>query len=229
MTTPRLTRTDLWRTLCYTGGQWISSDDGQLIDVLNPATGERLAQVPALSSQQVEQSLQQAQQAFEHWRQSSPGLRSQLLRRWYQLMVEHREDLALVMTLEQGKPLAEARAEVDYAASYIDWFAEEAKRGYGEVIPANKPHQQLLAVPEPVGVSVAITPWNFPAAMITRKAGAALAARLRHGGQTFRADAAKRTGPRLAGAGGGAARRCLQCGHRGFGQAGRGIYRLLHR
>lgn len=176
MTTPRLTRTELWRTNCYVGGQWVSSDDGQTIDVLNPASGERLAQVPALSGRQIEWSLQQARQAFEQWRLESPGRRSQLLRRWYQLMLEHREDLALIMTLEQGKPLTEARAEIDYAASYIDWFAEEAKRGYGEVIPATKPHQQLLVTPEPVGVSVAITPWNFPAAMITRKAGAALAA-----------------------------------------------------
>ncbi|MDO6745734.1 NAD-dependent succinate-semialdehyde dehydrogenase [Gilvimarinus sp. 1_MG-2023] len=173
---PQLTHTNLWQNRCYIGGQWVAAVGDNTLEVVNPANGEALAQVPLLTQKQANAALVAAEQAFDDWRARSPNERGALLRRWYELMLKHKDDLATIMTLEQGKPWAESNAEIQYAAAFIDWFAEEAKRGFGDVIPATKPHQQLLAIPEPVGVSVAITPWNFPAAMITRKAGAALAA-----------------------------------------------------
>ncbi|MDO3385762.1 NAD-dependent succinate-semialdehyde dehydrogenase [Gilvimarinus sp. SDUM040013] len=166
----------LWTDKCLLSGRWVGVSGENTIIVHNPATGDVVGSVPSLEPEQVEAALIGAQAGFEDWRLRSPDERSSILRRWYDLMLANKEDLATIMTLEQGKPLAEARAEVDYAASFVAWFSEEARRCHGEVIPAQRQHQQLLAVPEPVGVSVAITPWNFPAAMITRKAGAALAA-----------------------------------------------------
>jgi succinate-semialdehyde dehydrogenase/glutarate-semialdehyde dehydrogenase len=166
----------LWREQCFYAGKWRSGVSNQTIEVVNPANNEPLATVPALTAEDVTQALQAAQQGFTRWRQLPAPERGAKLRRWFELMLEHQEDLARIMTAEQGKPIAESRGEIAYAASYVEWFAEQAKRGYGEIIPASKPGQHLLVRPEPVGVCVAITPWNFPAAMITRKAAAALAA-----------------------------------------------------
>ena len=166
----------LWHEQCFYAGRWQNGGAGEDIEVVNPATDKVIARVPSLSQSELEKALTAAQQGFEYWRALTALERSARLRRWFELMQTHKEDLARIMTAEQGKPINESRGEIDYAASYIEWFAEEAKRGYGEMIPASKAGQHLLVRPEPIGVSVAITPWNFPAAMITRKAAAALAA-----------------------------------------------------
>ncbi|MCP8898689.1 NAD-dependent succinate-semialdehyde dehydrogenase [Gilvimarinus xylanilyticus] len=166
----------LFRQACYGAGQWIDKGDEGTIEVANPATDEVIGVVPSLGQGQVGAVIAAAAEGFEVWKQHSIAERAQVLRQWFDLMHEHKEDLAKIMTLEQGKPINESRGEIDYAASYIEWFAEEAKRGYGQLVPAVKAHQRIVVRPEPVGVSAAITPWNFPAAMITRKAGAALAA-----------------------------------------------------
>src|SRR5690554_693437 len=171
-----LNHPSLWREQCFYAGQWRSGSSDKIIEVLNPATDQLLAKVPVLARADLEQALSAAQQGFLHWRGLTAPVRAAKLRRWFELMQQHKEDLARIMTAEQGKPIAESRGEIDYAASYIEWFAEEAKRGYGELIPASKTGQHLLVKPEPIGLCVAITPWNFPAAMITRKAAAALAA-----------------------------------------------------
>ena len=161
---------------CYIDGQWLAADDGSTIAVRNPATGEVLSSVPRLGAGETRRAIAAANAALPGWRMQTAAQRARLLRRWYELMLEHQDDLALIMTSEQGKPLAEARGEIAYAASFIEWFAEEGKRAYGEIIPPNGSDRRLLVSREPVGVCAAITPWNFPAAMITRKAGAALAA-----------------------------------------------------
>ena len=161
---------------CYIDGQWLAADDGSTIAVRNPATGEVLGSVPRLGAGETRRAIAAANAALPGWRAQTAAQRARLLRRWFELMLEHQDDLALIMTSEQGKPLAEARGEIGYAASFIEWFAEEGKRAYGEIIPPNGSDRRLLVSREPVGVCAAITPWNFPAAMITRKAGAALAA-----------------------------------------------------
>ncbi|WP_111642119.1 NAD-dependent succinate-semialdehyde dehydrogenase [Marinimicrobium alkaliphilum] len=166
----------LFREACYVGGQWITADNGATIDVDNPATGDIIGRVPSLSQADIQQAIDSAQAGFNEWRQMTAQERADLMLRWLDLMQEHKEDIATLMTLEQGKPLAESRGEVDYAGAFIRWFAEEARRNYGETIPAAKRGQHIVVTRNPVGVTVAITPWNFPAAMITRKAGAALAA-----------------------------------------------------
>ncbi len=142
----------------------------------NPATGGVLGTVPALGAAETTAAVEAAQRAFGPWRVLGAPARATILRRWYELVIQHREDLARLMTSEQGKPLAEARGEVIYAASFIEWFAEEARRAYGNIIPGHMPDKRLLVMKEPVGVVAAVTPWNFPAAMITRKVGPALAA-----------------------------------------------------
>jgi succinate-semialdehyde dehydrogenase/glutarate-semialdehyde dehydrogenase len=172
----RLTESRLFRQQCLVGGQWIDASDGSTIEVDNPASGEIIGNVPSLSEAQLTECIAQADQAFAEWRKTTALERADLLMRWYDLMLKHREDIASLMTLEQGKPLVESRGEVDYAASFIRWFAEEARRVYGETIPGAKPGQHIVVTRQPIGVTAAITPWNFPAAMITRKAGAALAA-----------------------------------------------------
>ncbi|OWL90902.1 NAD-dependent succinate-semialdehyde dehydrogenase [Halopseudomonas aestusnigri] len=172
----RLTESRLYRQQCLVGGQWIDASDGATIEVDNPASGDIIGNVPSLSEAQLTECIAQADQAFAEWRKTTALERADLLMRWYELMLKHREDIASLMTLEQGKPLVEARGEVDYAASFIRWFAEEARRVYGETIPGAKPGQHIVVTRQPIGVTAAITPWNFPAAMITRKAGAALAA-----------------------------------------------------
>jgi succinate-semialdehyde dehydrogenase/glutarate-semialdehyde dehydrogenase len=161
---------------CWLDGQWAHAADGAVIAVHNPATGERVGQVPRLGEADTQRAIDAAERALGPWRDRTADDRARLLRRWCELVLAHQEELALIMTLEQGKPLAEARGEIAYAASYIEWFAEEAKRVYGDVIPSPWADKQLIAVKEPVGVCAAITPWNFPAAMITRKVAPALAA-----------------------------------------------------
>jgi succinate-semialdehyde dehydrogenase / glutarate-semialdehyde dehydrogenase len=167
---------NLFRQQCYVGGSWIDSDDKRALVIDNPATGERLGQVPELGAGETRRAIMAADAALPGWRALTAQARAVILRRWFGLIMENQEDLATLMTLEQGKPLAEARGEIAYAASFIEWFAEEGKRTYGDVIPPHQVDKRILAVKEPVGVCAAITPWNFPAAMITRKAGAALAA-----------------------------------------------------
>ncbi|MEX2334518.1 MAG: NAD-dependent succinate-semialdehyde dehydrogenase [Pseudohongiella sp.] len=166
----------LFRQACYVGGQWLAADSGRTLDVDNPANGEIIGQVPDFNAEDTTAAIDAAQSGFEQWRQLTANERSESLYRWYELMLSHQDDLAALMTLEQGKPLTEAKGEVQYAAAFIKWFAEEARRAYGETIPGAKTGQHIIVTRQPVGVSAAITPWNFPAAMITRKAGAALAA-----------------------------------------------------
>ncbi|MER2601126.1 MAG: NADP-dependent succinate-semialdehyde dehydrogenase [Candidatus Competibacter phosphatis] len=166
----------LFHQQCYINGVWVDADHQETLAVTNPATGETLGGVPKLGVVEVNRAITAAQEAFAGWRARTAKERSTLLRRWFNLMLEHQDDLAVLMTLEQGKPLTEARGEIAYAASFIEWFAEEAKRVYGDVIPPHQADKRIVVVKEPIGVCAAITPWNFPAAMITRKAGAALAA-----------------------------------------------------
>lgn len=172
----KLQDSSLLRGQAYVNGEWIDAKSGETFAVFNPATGEELARVPLMSEADAKAAVIAAHQAFKQWRTTTAKERAAMLRRWFQLMQDNLEDLALLMTLEQGKPLAEARGEVQYAASFIEWFAEEGKRAYGELIPTHKSDARILVSREPVGVVAAITPWNFPAAMITRKAAPALAA-----------------------------------------------------
>lgn len=176
MPVSRLKTSRLFRQQCYAGGQWVSAGDGGTIEVDNPATGEILGTVPVLSESEMQVVIKQADDGFKVWRKKTAQQRADLLLCWNDLILEHKEDIASLMTLEQGKPLSESRGEVDYAASFIRWFAEEARRAYGETIPGAKPGQHIVVTKQAIGVTAAITPWNFPAAMITRKAGAALAA-----------------------------------------------------
>ena len=171
-----LKRPSLLRQQCHVGGQWIDASDRATIEVVNPATGHLLGSVPRLTATDVDSAIQMANKALPAWRATSAKQRAQLLRRWYELCMAHQEDLAVILTSEQGKPLTEARGEIAYGSSFIEWFAEEAKRVYGDVIPAPTSDRRIIVLKQPVGVVAAITPWNFPNAMITRKAGAALAA-----------------------------------------------------
>ena len=171
-----LRETALFRQQCYIAGCWIDADRGAVSLITNPATGEALGQVPELGAAETRRAIEAAHVALPGWRALTAQARATILRRWFNLLLEHQEDLATLMTSEQGKSLAEARGEIAYAASFIEWFAEEGKRVYGEVIPTPWPDRRILTLKEPVGVCAAITPWNFPAAMIARKAGAALAA-----------------------------------------------------
>lgn len=166
----------LLRQQCYIDGAWVGADSGAIIAVKNPATGDAIGSIPKMGAAETRRAIIAANAALPGWRAKTAAERGKLLRRWSELMLENQADLALIMTSEQGKPLAEARGEIAYAASYLEWFAEEGRRAYGEIIPPNGPDRRLLVTREPVGVCAAITPWNFPAAMITRKAGAALAA-----------------------------------------------------
>ena len=166
----------LFRQACLVEGRWIEADDGATLDVRNPATGEVLGTVPALGAAETRRAIEAAARAFPAWRKLLAKERAAILRRLFTLMIENTDDLALIMTAEQGKPLAEARGEIAYAASFIEWFAEEGKRVYGETVPQNQQGRRILVMKEPIGVFAAITPWNFPAAMITRKAGPGWAA-----------------------------------------------------
>jgi succinate-semialdehyde dehydrogenase/glutarate-semialdehyde dehydrogenase len=167
---------DLLRHQAYIDGQWCDASNGDVSEIFNPANGESLGTVPNIGGAQARQAIEAAQAAQPAWRALTAKERAARLRKWYELMLANQEDLARIMTAEQGKPLTEARGEVLYAASFIEWFAEEAKRVYGDTIPGHQPDKRLIVTKEPIGVAAAITPWNFPAAMITRKAGPALAA-----------------------------------------------------
>jgi len=166
----------LLRQQAYIDGQWLDADSGQTIAVNNPATGEIIGHVPKMGRAETRRAIEAAEKALPAWRALTAKERANKLRRWFELLMENQDDLGRLMTLEQGKPLAEAKGEIAYAASFIEWFAEEAKRVYGDVIPGHQPDKRLIVIKQPIGVTAAITPWNFPAAMITRKAGPALAA-----------------------------------------------------
>jgi succinate-semialdehyde dehydrogenase/glutarate-semialdehyde dehydrogenase len=166
----------LFKQQAYVAGQWIDADDGKTVAVTNPATGEPLGTVPMCGTQETERAIAAADKAQKAWRDVSAKERATILRKLNDLMLANTDDLALIMTCEQGKPLAEARGEIAYAASFIEWFADEARRTYGDTIPAPLADRRILAIKQPVGTTAAITPWNFPTAMLTRKAGPALAA-----------------------------------------------------
>ncbi|QCI10153.1 NADP-dependent succinate-semialdehyde dehydrogenase [Pseudomonas putida] len=166
----------LFRQQAFINGEWLDADSGQTIKVTNPATGEVIGTVPKMGTAETRRAIEAADKALPAWRALTAKERSTKLRRWFELMIENQDDLARLMTTEQGKPLAEAKGEIAYAASFIEWFAEEAKRVYGDTIPGHQPDKRLIVIKQPIGVTAAITPWNFPAAMITRKAGPALAA-----------------------------------------------------
>ncbi|MBH3411899.1 MULTISPECIES: NADP-dependent succinate-semialdehyde dehydrogenase [Pseudomonas] len=166
----------LFRQQAFINGEWLDADSGQTIKVTNPATGEVIGTVPKMGTAETRRAIEAADKALPAWRALTAKERSAKLRRWFELMIENQDDLARLMTTEQGKPLAEAKGEIAYAASFIEWFAEEAKRVYGDTIPGHQPDKRLIVIKQPIGVTAAITPWNFPAAMITRKAGPALAA-----------------------------------------------------
>ena len=166
----------LLRQQCYIEGRWIDSAGGQTLAVHNPADGSLLGVIPSLGGAEARQAISAAEKAWQEWRAFSAKERSDLIQRWAELCLENRDDLAAIMTLEQGKPLAESKGEITYGTSFLQWFAQEARRVYGDVIPANRRDQRIVVLKQPVGVVAAITPWNFPNAMITRKAGAALAA-----------------------------------------------------
>ncbi len=167
---------DLLRDRCYVDGDWIAADSGETFGVTNPADGVEIARVPDLGAAETRRAIAAAAAALPAWRAATAKERAATLRRWYELMIEHAEDLARLMTAEQGKPLAESRGEIAYGASFVEWFAEEGKRIYGEVIPQHAADKRIVTLRQPVGVFAAITPWNFPNAMITRKVAPGLAA-----------------------------------------------------
>jgi len=172
----RLNDHSLLRQQCYLDGQWLSAISNQTLNVTNPATGKLLGTVPRMGAEETRRAIETANAALPAWRAMTAKERAVILRRWFDLMLSNQEDLAIIMTAEQGKPLAESRGEILYAASFIEWFAEEGKRLYGDTIPAHARDKRIVVIKEPIGVCAAITPWNFPSAMITRKAGPALAA-----------------------------------------------------
>ncbi len=171
----KLSDTSLFRQQCYIDGKWAAADSGETIDVTNPADGSVLGTVPKMGAKETRRAIEAANRAFPEWRAKTGKERSAILRKWFNLMMSHQEDLARLMTAEQGKTLTEARGEIAYGASFIEWFAEEAKRIYGDTIPTHMADRRIVVVKEPIGVVGAITPWNFPNAMITRKCGPALA------------------------------------------------------
>ncbi len=166
----------LFREACYVDGEWVKGNSNQTISVDNPATSEIIGRVPKLSGPETRQAIEAANRAFPAWSKKTAKERAAVLRRWFDLMMANQEDLARLMTLEQGKPLAESRGEVAYAAAFLEWFGEEAKRVYGDTIPQHQADKRIVVIKQPIGVVACITPWNFPLAMITRKAGPAIAA-----------------------------------------------------
>ncbi len=165
----------LFREQCYVDGEWIDADGGGRLEVADPATGKVIGTVPKLGVEETRRAIDAANRAFPEWRAKTAKERAAILRRWYELMMQNADDLAYIMTREQGKPLAEAKGEIAYGASFVEWFAEEAKRVYGDIIPQTVPSRRILVLKQPVGVCAAITPWNFPNAMITRKCAPGLA------------------------------------------------------
>ena len=178
VTTTGVTLTDpkLFHQACYVGGTWVSARSGETISVDNPATGEIVGTVPKLGAAETREAIEAAERALPAWRKKTGKERAAVLRKWFDLMVQHQDDLARLMTIEQGKVLTESRGEVVYAAGFLEWFGEEAKRVYGDTIPGHQPDKRIIVIKQPVGVVACITPWNFPLAMITRKAGPAIAA-----------------------------------------------------
>ena len=166
----------LFRQQAYIDGAWADADNGQTLMVNNPATGEIIGSVPKMGATETRRAIEAADKALPAWRALTAKERANKLRKWFDLMMANQEDLARLMTLEQGKPLTESRGEIAYAASFLEWFGEEAKRVYGDMIPGHQVDKRLMVLKQPIGVTAAITPWNFPSAMITRKAGPALAA-----------------------------------------------------
>jgi len=173
---PKLKDMKLFRQQCYIDGQWVDADGKATVAVNNPATGATLGTIPRAGATETRRAIEAANKAWPAWRAKSPKDRAAILRKWFELMIANTDDLGVLMTSEQGKPLAESKGEVAYAASFIEWFAEEGKRIYGDTIQSPWADKRIVVVKEPIGVVAAITPWNFPAAMITRKAGPALAA-----------------------------------------------------
>ena len=166
----------LFRQQCYIDATWMDAGSRATVDVINPATEQKLGTVPNMGAAETRRAIEAAHTAFPAWARKTAKERAVILRRWHDLMMANQDDLGVLMTAEQGKPLAEARGEIAYAASFLEWFAEEGKRLYGDVIPGHQVDKRILVLRQPIGVVAAITPWNFPAAMITRKAGPALAA-----------------------------------------------------
>lgn len=171
-----LSRKELFREEAFWGGSWKSGYPNEKISVNNPASLEVLGSVPSLSSKETLEAIQTSVQAFLDWSNRPAKERSILIRNWAEKMKNNREDLAILMTLEQGKPLGESKSEIDYAFSFLEWFSEESKRTYGDVIPSHREDTKIEVLKQPVGVCGILTPWNFPSSMITRKAAAALAA-----------------------------------------------------
>lgn len=167
---------NLLKELCYIDGQWVAADSGKTQPVTNPATGETIAQVPVMGADETRRAVAAAKKAMKDWAARTAGERARIMRRFFDLMMENQDALAELLTREQGKTLREAKGEIAYAASFIEWFAEEAKRTYGDVIPSHAADKRIVVLKQPIGVVGAVTPWNFPSAMITRKIGPALAA-----------------------------------------------------
>ena len=173
---PSLSDRSLLKTDSYIDGIWTGADSGARFKVTNPATGDVLAEIADLGQVETTRAIEAANRALPGWKKKTAKERAVIMRKWFELIMAAQEDLAQLMTAEQGKPLAEARGEIAYGASFIEWFAEEGKRAYGDVIPAHKQGSRILVFKEPIGVVAAVTPWNFPNAMITRKCAPALAA-----------------------------------------------------
>jgi succinate-semialdehyde dehydrogenase/glutarate-semialdehyde dehydrogenase len=172
----QLSDQSLFRQQCYIDGEWVDADGGETVDVNNPADDSVLGTIPKMGADETRRAIEAANRAWPGWRKLTAKERAAILRRWFDLMLENQEDLAQLMTAEQGKPLAESRGEIGYGASFVEWFAEEGKRIYGDTIPQHQADKRIVVTKEPIGVVAAITPWNFPNAMITRKCGPALAA-----------------------------------------------------
>jgi succinate-semialdehyde dehydrogenase/glutarate-semialdehyde dehydrogenase len=172
----QLTDQSLFRQACYIDGAWVNARSNTTISVDNPATGDIVGTVPKLGGAETREAIEAAERALPEWRKKTAKERAAVLRKWFDLMLQHQDDLAKLMTVEQGKPLAESTGEVAYAAAFLEWFGEEAKRVYGDTIPGHQADKRIFAIKQPIGVVACITPWNFPLAMITRKAGPAIAA-----------------------------------------------------
>jgi succinate-semialdehyde dehydrogenase/glutarate-semialdehyde dehydrogenase len=172
----KLTDASLWKEQGFIAGAWAAADSGQTTEIRNPATGEVLGSVPHMGAAETRRAIEAAHAAMPAWAKKTAGERAKIMRKWFDLMLANLDDLAVIMTAEQGKPLAESKGEIAYAASFIEWFAEEGKRIYGDIIPGHQADKRIMVLRQPIGVVAAITPWNFPAAMITRKAGPAIAA-----------------------------------------------------
>jgi succinate-semialdehyde dehydrogenase / glutarate-semialdehyde dehydrogenase len=185
----------LLRQSCYLNGQWLTADNGKTIDVTNPATGEVLGTIPKMGTAETRRAIEAANAAWPAWRAKTAKERATILRRWFELMLENQEDLAIIMTAEQGKPLAESRGEIAYAASFIEWFAEEGKRLYGDTIPAHGRDKRIVVIKEPIGVCAAITPWNFPCCHDYPQGWTCLGCRLHHGGQACHSNPFLGIGP----------------------------------